>query len=476
MDELLKSIFLRAQEQYESATRWVFIIVLICILFHLMTFGQFVSFEKQLAGTKDEQTRLTELNDASSDLKANLTNLNGYVIRPLKGRLDALLSDLRSDFEALDRSVAQIRTPATLEFTTSQADRLLERETPADSQMRVQEAVREIRKPLKQFELGEELGQEIKAAATVDELREVLVPVIENQVIGQRFNQINSYWQRENLPKIKERIEAIRQKVQESKARFPEETAFWDTILESLNQTEQAGGELEFRPPKDPDWWATVSGKEAKLASIGEAAEKQISEAVEKSKAIDTLSEKVKAALDQQKAMQNRLEDSLRQLEKNFKEQQTKLADLSKPFGMLSFDLAALVQRFPLLLGIILAATIIWPAYRLREFALAADLMARQGEGKVAWRWFLSRTRYSFSTPLESGPADEAGVDEPSRAIRPRIPGIVLPGLIYWIWIAIAAWELSGWKDVNPLTLIASTVGGFFAVAAAQVYRFSIMR
>jgi hypothetical protein len=48
--------------------------------------------------------------------------------------------------------------------------------------------------------------------------------------------------------------------------------------------------------------------------------------------------------------------------------------------------------------------------------------------------------------------------------------------LIYWGWIGLAAWALTGWGEVDPTRSAMFMVGGWLAVAAAQGYRWYVIR
>jgi hypothetical protein len=129
----------------------------------------------------------------------------------------------------------------------------------------------------------------------------------------------------------------------------------------------------------------------------------------------------------------------------------------------------SVVSRFPLLLGILLAVIIIWPAYRLRQLASTIDLMAKRSEGIVPREWLLGQTWFSFGTPQ--------GKDlERHRwlGIPPWKLGSLSSSLICWGWIGLAAWTLIGWGDVDLLWSAMFTAGGCVAVAVAQGYRWYV--
>lgn len=471
-DDIIKSLFLKCQASYESANRWSFIIILALLLFHLLTFSQFVALRKQSDAAQAEHARLSGLEKTVVEVKSGLENLKETLLAPLRGRMDALLEDLRGDFETLDRSVAMIRTRATETFTKSSADRLLEEES---SRPMMQMQIPLTRRPKRTFDLSDQLKQEIKAAPDEDSLRKVLAPFIGENIIEKRFEELTRFWQEDVLARIKKQIQTIEKKIGGAESQFPQGRSAWEEIEASLTKVDQVASAITFSPPQDPRWWISMSEKMASLSSIQDTVQRKLMEAIDRSRAIDDLRAQVSKALAQQKELQSLLQAKMKQLEEDFEKQQAKLSSLNKSFGIVPLDLNFLVPLFPLILGVILAAITFWPAYRLAELITISDLMAQEDPETVTWKWL--RHRVGLSILQAHGEGSEEQIQKELRSPkRNLLLGAWLRCLLCWIWIAIAAVQLIDWPETDDLQLTLYAFAAFFLTALAQGYRWRIGR
>src|SRR4030067_1044887 len=70
--DLIKSMLLKARDQYEGAMRWAFVAVLVGGIFHLITFSQYLSLSKKLALL---EASADQLNHFSTNLEAVAADL-----------------------------------------------------------------------------------------------------------------------------------------------------------------------------------------------------------------------------------------------------------------------------------------------------------------------------------------------------------------------------------------------------------------
>ncbi len=438
-NELLKSMFLRSKDQYESSVRWTFIIILICLLFHLMTFSQFVNFGKQLSSTKISMENLFKMDNAVSDLTLDLKGLEKSTTVVLDERINGMLPALKSDFTSLKMYVEQIRTGSSV---------------TVDHRLQYSEQ----RKEFIIDDKTKKVIRDTKIATTEDKkkLIDELQTIVKGQIVEPTFDQLKTYWRDEALPKIRQVAKSIDNKLDVNQSRFPKENLVWNKIRENVKQTLQDADKLEIQPPANPKWWASVEEKELHLSIIAADAENKLSSALLGSVAIEELGKQVRDSLVEQKKLQTTLQDRMNKAKDGFKEQQKKITNLSKPFGILSFDLNVVVSKFPLLLGIMLAGISIWSAYRREVLASTVDFMDREDNAMAPHKWLIGQMRLSES--------------------RMWLLNIILRCLMFCIWIGFATWQLAGWEKVNSTQLLVYTVAGCLAVVAAQVYQWHICR
>lgn len=449
--ELLKSMFLRARDHYESAIRWSFIIIVICIALHLLTFSQFVRFGKQLSHVQAEMDVFSGFKTNVDEVDAQLRQLEKTLTSDLDGRINTLLQELITDFEVLSQEVAQLRGEAVEATSPPPFFQGPVNETPATT-----------------FHLDERTVTQLQQAVSRQDLQNVVRPIIETQILQPRFDELNAAWKNDILPRITRQANTLNTYLQSHLPPLPEYTTTWEQIRTSVSQAVVVATDARFQLPTNRDWWASVAGKEVVLTDIQNTVLAQVKQTIAE-ETMTALQQQIEQALDQQKTLEQTLKTTLQRIADTFSKQQAQLTKLGKPFEFFSFDITSLVSKFPFLLGIILAGVTIWPAYRLWEMAWTADLLAKHGQEPLPLEWLWGH----LCTALPKRCVPE--VEETSPYHQAIIESIGR-GMIFWIWIAWAAWELHGWGEVTANTILALMLGGWLAVAAAVGYRAYIIR
>jgi hypothetical protein len=473
--EILKSLFLKGKENYESAVRWSFIIVVACLLFHIITFSQFISLEKELAAVKTEKSQLDKLNLALSETKTRLENLEAYIADSIKRLTSGMLVDLKEDFTALDRAIANLRTRTTAQFASTSAD-LLPEEQPRPN-MALQMQVQAARPPVKEFELSDDIKARIRNTTDEGELRTIVFPVIQTQIINERFDELNANWQKQNLPDIQKRISEARELLGKNSQRFPENKPLWERVVTDLQNIERLARDVKFQTPGDADWWNSVSAKQTRLVEIQRTVESEFQRQFSNMTAVAKLSREMQASLENQKRLQTELETKMKKIEADFEQQKAALADLSKPFGLVTFDINTLIAKFPLMLGIALAAVTIWPAFRLREMAGPFYLLTGRSGPSISLDWLTGRIPTSTLFPMgQKGKLQPGDSEKTGPASSSNLVQMIFPGLIYWVWIGVCAVQLHGWRNISHPELFLVTLAGLCAVAIGQLYKYAVSR
>ena len=467
--DLLKSLLLKAKDQYESANRWSYIIILICLIFHLMTFSQFISVKKKQNGVLTTKDHYIYMKQLASEIKTELDSLNNIIKMPMNRRTNTLLTDLKRDFDSLDRSIAEIDTNLTAQFTSTNADYLLNRSLTTN--MSMQMPVSQIQSSNKAFVIDDELKDRIKEASDPEDLRELLLPVIEAQIIDKRFSELNDYWHNEEVAKIKNKTKNIKLIIDENKLLQSGEGILWKEILDSMDKLDQVSAVHKFIPPQDPYWWATVSGKISSLSSIRDEALKEFQSAIQDSNVIDSLTKKMREVLSKQKELESSLKETMRKIQADFKNYQDKLTNLNKTFGIISLDLNYIVPLFPLILGLVLSIQTFWCAYRLRELIGTAVLIEERDPERTTSKLIYLWSGVLLKKSLENENSkhklsDQSLITKNHFQKRKRLRLV-----IYWIWIVIAVAQLAGLKDFSYYQVVIYGILGCFLVLFAQMYQ-----
>lgn len=464
-DDLIKSMFLRARDQYESSVRWAFLTLLFLLLVHLITFSQFVRLKVTLSAAEAAVRQTSDADTAVEELSTELTVLHRSYLGRLDSRLDEMQTDMIADFQSLQQVLARLDSPTSAEFADVRAeDLLLDQDSPLQSPIQ-QPPSRPGSGPESRFQLDEEVKAQLKQARNNEETLEILQPVIEAQIIEYRFTQLNDFWRNRLEPDIIQQTNLILEDLEEQRLLFPDGADYWTEIEANLKQTAQVAATLQFQPfTDDPYWWSTIAGKEKTLSVVEEAAINQLN-VEESAQAVDQLQRQVTAALDQHLQLQKAVQQELENVENTFTEQQGKLAALGQPYEFLALDLDFLVAKFPLILGIFLAAITVWPVYRMQELAWAVALMAERSQTQSSWEWFYARS----GLPLAAAASSE---QTPDRQFWwqgwSRRMDVLGRGLLFCCWIGVAAWQLADLQETDSTWL---AVAGCAVILTALGYR-----
>jgi hypothetical protein len=153
-------------------------------------------------------------------------------------------------------------------------------------------------------------------------------------------------------------------------------------------------------------------------------------------------------AREQQQQLAAAITERLNDIEEQLKKQVEKTAEMGRGLSFLAIDVQFMVSRFPVILGFLLAASMVWVAYRRRRLDDAAAILlhAPSPASEVA------RTIYQY---------DIAG--EP----RQRRRWLVVAAGVFSLWIALAGIALVWNHQLGTLAAAGMTLLAIAAVLAA---------
>jgi len=459
--DLIKSMLLKAKDQYEGAIRWAFIAILVGAIFHLITFSQYLSLSKKAALLEASADELNHLSPTLEAVAENLRRIDGSGEGTLSSRFETELGGLEADFQSLSETIHQIRTssePSTPESILQPNFAIqVPIEEPAGS---IQEY----------FDIEPALEQAIREAKD-DELIEILRPLIEEEIIQPRFAALNTFWQDGILADLRENIPPVVEVLESQELELTGDPSRLSALAGSLKQTLSFAEQVVFQPPSEnPEWWESVTSKRTTLEAIENATIESV-EAATSLEALVTVLDQVDETRRQQAALLDDLQNDIKNLEVQFQQQQDKLDALGTPFEFLAMDLVFMVSIFPLMLGVLLAAALAWPAYRLRELAWAVDELANIESDSRPRTWFSRRSGLSIQAPGES-PLE--GGKLLWRTNRNWLVTHITLVLLFCAWVWLAAWQLIGWQQADAQRTILTALGGCFLVLLAGGYRWYI--
>lgn len=470
-EELIKSMFLKARDQYEGAVRWALLAVIFSALFHLLTFSQYISLNKRMAEAQTISNDLGQLEGELSETTSNLEYCQLQMDDAFEQQVESTVRLLATDFEELSTAVNKIRTPSTSGISPLDPNSLLEN----GSQITIQQPQigQSISRPVFQFDAS--LENEIRNAKSETELRQLLIPIIEEQIIQPRFRELNEFWKNNILTNLKDTIPQAMRALEDNRLLFPGDPKEFDELINQLDRTLNYVDSIVFVPPSsDPEWWDSVAGKRATLNEMRDAVISGFLDvsSVESFKEAQT---QVQEAHEKQVVLLDEIHADIQELEEKFKQEQSRLEIMGKPFEFVSLDLAFVVSIFPLILGLILSASIIWATNHLQGLAWAVDEMVQTGGDRALLGWFSRRTGLSWESPRENIP----GGKEWHRLGKRNKTWVLIQLiriLLYSVWMGIATWQLYGWEQRDTTQILWFLAAGDVLIIVAGLYSWLVAR
>jgi hypothetical protein len=430
-ESLARSLLTDATARYESACRWSLITALVLLVFHVMTVAPFIRAHVERSAVMAEQSTLETV---AAELQTNL-QAQERAMETVRDALDSMLVAKKSDFEALQRAVVSVRGSLDgVDGGGAVEDPPFVQAVPRLQQdPRVDLFVELIR--------AEGLNAAVREADTGSELRTILTPLIEREIIAPRFARVEEIWQA-RLPQLEQGADALGERFAEL-ASENADAALWGRMRSEAERYSSTLRDVVFRAPDDPEWWHTVVGKDAAILQMKDVEVELISP-----ESFRAASASLQGWLDDRDAIVADLNAQLDALQQLFDEQQDRLTNLLVPISGVALDLSIVVGHFPLVLAAFLGVAIAWPERRYRALFRAAALARRAN--------LLTAEDVSLMLPGRNTASSFA---------------YALGGVALSIgWIAFAIRQLASWDGRVGLGLAVMTAGAILIVIAAGVY------
>jgi hypothetical protein len=303
------------------------------------------------------------------------------------------------------------------------------------------------------FNFDESLKEQISSAKSVDEIRELLLPTIEKDIIAPQFKAFNLAWQEEIFPEMKSFSSKIQKRLEKAKIQDKSENPPWDSILITLKDTMNYAEKATFFPPENRFWWVTAKGKEDTLSDINFDFRREFTQLV----SIDKISDDLSNTIDQQQNAETNLRNDLESIRKSFEKfmehQSGQMIGLPKQFGGIPIDLDSLILCFPFLIGPMLASLAVWQTRRLSDLITAIDVAKKNDKSNPLADWMAKKLVANRNTL--------------SKSLLSFI-GVTAAG---WLWLGISFWELTAWHTPTYLSSVALILLSGGVMTVAFIYR-----
>lgn len=366
MDAVTEKVFLSAWDLYRKSNRWSAFALGLGILFHLVFFWQFLSISGAVKGSEEAEQNLKSRQAALEPVQESLAEVQSAIEDIIRPAMAKLLGDLRRDFDRGNEQLELLRKGAGADLGAP---------PPLDDRMQMSSEFEALSG--RSLKLEDDRWKEILPLQGAAFLRAIR-PDVEEQLIQPRFAELNRTLRtdlREAIRKPSKNLEKHLAALSSSESDSGKVSAQLGSGVRDLLKKIDS---LVIEPPKDPLWWGTVKGKiEAIFDAESEAL--QLVEGSPLWRSLSGLESELDDALAEEDVISAQLREELDTLESVFAKQSTALASVVRPFEILATDLEFIVSRFPLLIGLLLAAITAWKGLRIREVHIAAHLASKAG-------------------------------------------------------------------------------------------------
>lgn len=418
--------------QLASATRTGFFGVLLLVIGQLLFVVPALELAERQRRLAGEHQRLSDLEPRLAALAQPLDALRQRADEAMEAEVERFLTGLGDDLERLERTVEELRA----------ADAPISAEAPITD-----DAPITLAEPMSPTAAAEpavegwpiadpELRFDIARAATPEELRRVLEPLVDEEISAPRIGRLNSAWKSEVLPYVEARIDGLASDLSHLRAFLPEAEEGWTRFASALTELRDEARQLTIKAP-EARWWGRVEAGRLRLRPG------------DRRPLLDPL-DRFGAALDRvherRAAVASRLDVALGALP-------SPDSTLGRELRTATPGWAALAVCYPALLGFLLAAFSFWRSRSV--FALRRALELYPDRRSILW----------LRSSLAGGTARRP------RGLSWACLHTVLAAVISALWLGLSAWHqnrAADFSDRDLLLLLA--VGGGFVLSAA-VYR-----
>ena len=467
MSELGRQLFLNSRDQYETSIRWAFLLILFGIVLHATVLSSAVELHEELYAKRRAVETLTTMRGAAGELSRETAAFQKAVARQ-QTRADSITAAWMENLKVQLSELGDMLQPDFQGITVESAPMMVQQLAPSPGRSeaggpgpaRVQNMLVQM---IQSSDLPEALPAEPSAAAR----QKMVIRFVNEQIIPPSFARLNAAWEvspelKDRASRVKETIDAMETAIDSTVLRRALRSDQWRRLLTQLDnlgawrQTVDtaiaAVDTMEFRPPPEPMWWGTVQGKADQRVAMAANARQAVRGIDIADRRLAALIEEMEQAVRQQEEATADIGQRLTELEEQLNAGAAGVGIGWLPIGN---DMTMIVGRFPLLLGLLLAAVTAWVAYRKTALIRTTNLLS-SADIDDEDRRFLA---------LEYGPSGA-----PEKWIH---AGLVVVGIG---WIGLAAATALDSPLVDSGGVIASAIGGVVIFTAAAGYRLYVMR
>jgi len=445
-----QALFHAAREEHARTARRAYPAVVALLLFHAAVVTPFVEQERRRTHLADEETRLADATSAAASAGAALAAGREAAGERIEPALRELLRGVRGDLDRLGAAVDAARgepLPEPVEeVDVDDAGGELDDASPGEAGAPI--------------DLDPATRDALREARNRYALLGILEPVVEERIVGPRFDALGQAWREEVLPALEAGIDEAAGELAALGPRWPEGSAEVAAAEGAVAELRRVARDLAFQPPEQPFWWAAPEDAPTFELTLTPAVRERLLHPL----ALDRLAVAAGGAEAALGDLAGRAESARESFRTTSEAERGRLGDFAATLARLGVDLRGVVLLFPLLLGVLLAAVQIRRGQRLARLAVATRLAVAAGEPRELRRWCLAEL---------GGPRHFATVAAARGAAVRQALGALLLALL---WIAAAAAHLLQLEGLDRDRWLLTVIAGATAAVVATVHRLVAVR
>lgn len=397
-DDLGVQFFTTANAQLEGVTKWHLIALALLAYLHLALVVPFAEQSKRKADVDRELAANRTLSDHLAPIVNSVTGFEEVVRYNIEGVAIDLRQDLIARFRVLSDTMGQLVQMGPDRAAGAEGEQLFKLQPDAESQSQQMQLQQQAPSPLllagptldpMPATLRARVASASEGLASDEEYARELGAYISESVIAPAFKQANDTWSAQRSTILGE-ADTLDRQLQDITPSDGTASAQLGELKKQIAALRDRAESLTFAPPSGSDWWRTVAGKESSIDTMIEAIRKVIEEVASQEGVLRTLTDEVKAIIDQKELAAKELTAELAALDQQAKELQAQLGEIGGPLKVIAIKLHILAPLLPLIIGLAAAAIAVWRAEFLQRMRFAASLVEGEPQGRAVRGWLQS--------------------------------------------------------------------------------------
>lgn len=380
--ESLLPIVNERRSGYVKLVRLLLFALAVLFSFHFIIFEPYLRVGTKLVETQESAEQYAALEANIEKRMAAYAKLEEELPQAVDRGIDLMMDNIAGDLEEVSELVRP-KVREDIRGVSVSPGPVFDPRIQRRRSMVMQEEASVMPRGLSQvaatFQVPKTVEPKLKSANDWGEVRWILKPEVEKQIIDVRFSEYNAELKKTVDDSVKS-IESANAWEPKNLEVLPESLrTLWRTVDEASEKAVETVKQIQAKPPADDSWWFTQDGK----AAAGEYELKRTTQVVTQIKdqvGYDKVLASLQAQLEALSSTESVVEAERAELEKKFASFHEKLGQLLGPLDWLPLNVDDLVYLMPFLVACVLGGGVGWVMLRRRSYRRLLDACLAKSE------------------------------------------------------------------------------------------------